>query len=245
MLQRSNHRSSVIVRAAKYMTTRRPVKMPRQMLVGVIASPADLRFALAMRQPPDLFELRLDCLCQIVDQLERKMSILPAPVIITARDPREGGVNNLSLQKRRDLLSRFLPHAKYVDVELRSARAFKPLLAEARKRKVRVILSYHDFKSTPSPRSLRARAASAKAHGANIFKVACRTDSSGQLARLVNFVTETGLDLPISAMGIGKLGGISRLLLARCGSVLNYGSLQQTLVEGQLPIDVLRSALPR
>ena len=62
----------------------------------------------------------------------------------------------------------------------------------------------------------------------------------------------------ISAMGMGKLGGISRLLLARCGSVLNYGSLQQASIEGQLrktsrapiisgllPIDVLRSALPR
>src|SRR5437763_12628478 len=98
------------------MTTRRPVKERRPLLVGVIAAPADLRFALAMNQPPDLFELRLDCLSDIANQLERKMSNLPAPVIITARDPREGGVNDLSLQKRRDLLSRFLPHAKYVDV---------------------------------------------------------------------------------------------------------------------------------
>ena len=244
------------------MTTRRPVKERRPLLVGVIASPADLRFALAMNQPPDLFEVRLDCLFDIIDQLERKLSTrapeprrrrllnsrtlskLQAPIIITARDPREGGFGNLPLQKRRDLLSRFLQHAKYLDVELRSARAFKPLLAEARKRKVRVILSYHDFKSTPSPRSLRSRAASAKAQGAIIFKVACRTDSPAQLARLVDFITEIDLDLPVSAMGIGKLGGVSRLLLARCGSALNYGSLQQTLVEGQLPIDVLRSALP-
>jgi len=46
-------------------------------------------------------------------------------------------------------------------------------------------------------------------------------------------------------MGIGKLGGISRLLLAGCGSVLNYGSVDRPNVEGQLPIDVLRSALRR
>jgi 3-dehydroquinate dehydratase len=44
-------------------------------------------------------------------------------------------------------------------------------------------------------------------------------------------------------MGIGKLGGVSRLLLARCGSVLNYASLQQSPAEGQLSIDILRSAL--
>ena len=227
------------------MTTRRPVKERRPLLVGVISSPADLRAALAMRQPPDVFEFRLDCLCDIANQIERRMSTLSVPKIITARDPRAGGANNLTLKQRRELLSRFLPHAKYLDVELGSARAFKPLLAEARKRNVRVILSFHDFESTPSSRSLRAKVERAKTLAADIFKVATLTNKPADLARLVGFLSDKDVDLPISAMGMGKLGGISRLLLARCGSVLNYGSLQQTLVEGQLPIDVLRSALPR
>lgn len=169
--------------------------------------------------------------------------MLHAPILITARDPREGGANNLPIQKRHELLSRFLPHAKYLDLELRSARAFKPLLAQARKRNVRVILSFHDFRSTPSLRSLRAKALRAKKLGAHIFKAATRTDSPTQLARLVDFMTHRKMNVPISAMGIGKLGGVSRLLLARCGSVLNYASLQQSLAEGQLSIDILRSAL--
>src|SRR5438105_11172746 len=246
MLQRSDHRSFLIFRIAKYMTTRRPVKATRPQVVGVIASTADLRFAAAMRQPPDLFELRLDHLCGIAAQLERKMSILSAkaPIIITARDPREGGANNLSLQQRLNLLLRFLPYAKYVDIELRSARAFKSLLAQARKQKVRCILSFHDFKSTPSTRSLRAKAALAKTQGGDIFKIACRTDSPAQLTRLIDFVSDKDVDLPVSAMGIGKLGAISRLLLARCGSVLNYASLHRSQVEGQLPIELLRSAIP-
>jgi len=212
----------------------------------VIASTADLRFAAAMRQPPDLFELRLDHLCGIAAQLERKMSILSAkaPIIITARDPREGGANNLSLQQRHNLLLRFLPYAKYVDLELRSARAFKSLLAQARKQKVRCILSFHDFKSTPSRRSLRAKAALAKTQGADIFKIACLTDFPAQLTRLIDFVSDKDVDLPVSAMGIGKLGAISRLLLGRCGSVLNYASLHRSQVEGQLPIELLRSAIP-
>jgi 3-dehydroquinate dehydratase type I len=232
------------------MITRRPVKEANQLIVGVIASPADLRCAVTMHQPPDLFELRLDHLCGMLDPLERKMSILsggrgePAPVIITARDPHEGGANNLSFQQRLDLLLRFLPYAKYLDVELRSARGFKSLLARARKQNVRRILSFHNFNSTPSPRSLRAKAASAKAHGADIFKVATRTDTPADLARLVDFVMDKNVDLSVSAMGIGKLGAISRLLLARGGSVLNYASLQRSQIEGQLPIELLRSALP-
>ena len=225
--------------------SRRTATERRGYIVGVIASAADLRFALRMKQPPHLFELRLDCLSKVVNRLERKIDNLRAPVIITARDPREGGRGNLSLEKRRELLSRFLPRAKYVDLELRSARAFKSLLAEARKRNVRVILSFHDFRSTPSTRSLHATAARAKKYGADIFKVATRTNQPSELGRLVDFITHKDVDLPISAMGIGKLGAFSRLLLARCGSMLNYASLQQSVVEGQLSIELLRSSLPR
>jgi len=235
------------------MATRRPVKK-RQFLVGVIASRADLRIAARMKQPPDLFELRLDCLCDVLREVERKIAILNAPKIITARDPREGGANKLPLAKRRELLSRFLPHAKYIDVELRSARAFKPFLVKARKRNVRVILSFHDFRSTPSSRSLRAKVQAAKTLRADIFKVATQTSKPSDLARLIGLVakkdfassrrSQAKTDLPIAVMGMGKLGRVSRLLLGAYGSVLNYASLAESHIEGQLPLDVLRSALP-
>src|SRR5207247_6393343 len=165
-----------------------------------------------MHQPRDLFELRLDHLSGMLAPLERQMSILsgrrgdtrrgePAPVIVTARDPREGGANNLSFQQRLDLLLRFLPYAKYLDVELRSTHGFKSLLERARKQHVCRILSFHDFKSTPSPRSLGASAASAKAHGADIFKVATRTDTQAELDRLVDFGMHKPAHLSMIAMG--------------------------------------------
>src|SRR5262249_35202161 len=116
------------------MPTRSRKRKPQ--LVGVIASLADLRFALHMRQPPDLFELRLDCLWEMFDHLERKISFLPPRVIPPARDPREGEKTNLALPHRRDLFLLFFPYPKYIDVELRSARAFKSLLERARQEKV-------------------------------------------------------------------------------------------------------------
>jgi 3-dehydroquinate dehydratase I len=227
------------------MTTRRTGKVGRPRLVGVIAAQADLRHALAIRPLPDFFELRLDALSPITSRDEKSIARLRAPLIITARDPREGGVGNLSIEERRDMLLRFLPRAEYIDVELQSGREFKSLLTEAKKRKVGLILSYHNFKATPSSRSLCAKAERAKILGADIFKVATRTDTPAAAAQLIDLVTNHRIDLPISAMGIGKLGAISRLLLARCGSVLNYASLGQPNVEGQLPLAVLRSALSR
>ncbi len=211
-------------------------------VVGVIASPADMDRAMRIRRPPNFFEMRLDRLAGIVDQLEDKLPKLRAPLIITARHPEEGGANKLSLPQRRDLLARFLNHAKYLDVELRSASAMRGLLKLATRKKVRRIISFHNFKSTPHPRMLARKARAAKANGANIFKVATRTDTPIELARLLEFVTNKHAEVPIAAMGIGRLGAISRVLLARAGSALVYASVGETSdIEGQLSLKQLRA----
>ena len=223
------------------MTERRWTKR-RPRIVGVIASREDLEQALRMRRPPDLFELRLDRLAGIVGRVETKLPKLRAPLIITARHPNEGGSGRLSLRQRRALLTRFLTHADYLDVELRSARALRALLAIAKTKNVRRIISFHDFKSTPSARLLVARAHNAKALRADIFKVATRTDTPKELGRLLEFLTKNRVNVRLAVMGIGRLGAISRVLLARAGSVLIYASLgPATDVEGQLSLEQLRA----
>jgi 3-dehydroquinate dehydratase type I len=147
----------------------------------------------------------------------------------------------LSIQHRRDLLSRFLHRARYVDVELRSAPALRSILKLAGSRNVRRIISYHNLKSTPSPRTLQTKARAAKSWGADIFKVATRTDTPAQLARLLDFMAKKDVDLTVSIMGIGKLGAISRVLLAHCGSGLIYASFRQNHVEGQMSLEQLRA----
>ena len=222
------------------MMARRSTKR-RPQLVGVIASRADLEQAVRMRRLPDLFELRLDRLAAVADQVESAVPRLRRPLIITARHPHEGGARKLRLPERRDLLARFLNHADYIDVESRSTSALRSLLKVAENKKIRRIISFHNFKSTPSKRMLAAKAREAKSHGANIFKIATRTDTPVELGRLVDFMTCNRLDLAFAVMGIGKLGAISRVLLARAGSALVYGSVGgSTDVEGQLSLEQLR-----
>lgn len=223
------------------MTERRSTKR-RPRIVGVIASRDDLEQALRMRRPPDLFELRLDHLTGVLGRIETKLPKLRAPLIITARHPNEGGGGRLSLRQRRALLSRFLTHADYFDVELRSARALRALLAIAKTKNVRRIISFHDFKSTPSARLLVAKANNAKALRADIFKVATRTETPMELGRLLEFITENRVNVPLAVMGMGRLGAISRVLLARAGSVLIYASVGATTdVEGQMSLKQLRA----
>ena len=209
--------------------------------MGVITSPADLDFALRMGKPPDIFELRLDRLVRAIDRLENEISKLRVPLIITARHPIEGGANRLSAPQRHNLLARFLSRARYIDVELRSALVFRSLLRMARKQNVRRIISVHCLRSTPSPNQLREKARAAKMYGADIFKLATRTDTPAQLTRLIDFVAAKERGVAVSAMGIGKLGAASRVLLACCGSALIYVSLGRSDIEGQISLEQLRA----
>jgi len=214
----------------------------RRCLVGVITTPADLRRAARMPKPPDLFEIRLDHLAHHLDEL--RLSILPRPLIITARDPREGGANKLSLKRRRELLLRFLPLAKYIDLELRSAAALRMVMNRARSKGVKCIISFHDFDLIPGVRSLHTKAEKARRAGADLFKVAVRVDRPAQLVRLVQFAKSGGVGLPLSVMGMGRLGPRSRRLLAR-HSVLSYAAVGKPKVKGQPSLTRLRQMFAR
>ena len=217
------------------MPTRRSLKTctRRSRTVGVIVTLADLRFAARMSAPPDLFELRLDRLTKHLAEVEDAVKKLRAPIIITARHPLEGGTNKLNARQRAALLLRFLDHTDYVDIELRALCELRSVYRQARAKKIGLIVSFHDLKHTPSLPRLRAKARAAVTAGADIFKVAVRTDNHTQLQRLLDFFDEQHVDLAMSAMGMGKLGRKSRRELMRRGSVLNYARLGRPSFPGQ------------
>lgn len=212
----------------------------RPRVVAVLASSTALHAATRLRRLPDLFELRLDALCKEIARAEQVVPRLRAPLIVTARHPAEGGCNDLSPSQRRDLLLRFLPHAAFVDVELRSTRALALVLAEAERLGLQRIISVHDFRSTPSLRHFRDLANRATAVGADILKLATRVDTSADLARLLDAFDMLRPIVPVSAMGIGKLGRAARLELLARGSTLNYAALGEANADGQLTFEELR-----
>jgi 3-dehydroquinate dehydratase-1 len=216
---------------------------PKPQIVGVILSPADLQRALRLRKTPDFFEIRLDGLAKSISALKTAIEQLPAPVIVTARHPVEGGLHDLSSSKRRELLLEFLPRAACVDVELRSAAGLAAVLRAARENGVRTIISFHDFRGTPSVARLEKIAREARSLGADIVKVATRPNTRAQLDRLLDFFARHQRGTPkVVAMGIGKLGRASRFEFFRRGCLLNYACLGLPKVAGQLSILELRAA---
>ncbi|HEY2615083.1 MAG TPA: type I 3-dehydroquinate dehydratase [Chthoniobacterales bacterium] len=217
--------------------------MENVLSVGVIFSRDDLQRAIRMQNPPDLFELRLDALAPQIEKINEAVAKLPARFVVTARHPREGGVNNLSAGERRALLLQFLPRARYIDIELRSARAFAAILKEARAKKIGAIISFHDFDKMPSRRRLDEVAHAAHSLGADILKIAIGIETAAELGRTLEFFQHWRSRIKIAAMGIGRFGRISRITFAQTGSALNYVHLGVPQAEGQLSLAQLRRAL--
>lgn len=184
----------------------------------------------------DFLEVRVDHFAGDLGVLRRALPKLRAPLIITVRHPQEGGAAPLNVRTRKALYAEFLPHAALVDLDLRSAGPLRDILQAARESGKKVILSHHRFDATPSLADLVQRRAAARAAGADIFKIASLTRTPADFATLLTFLARWRGSRPaVSAMGMGEFGKVSRLALARAGSVLNYGYLGEVQLPGQWP----------
>jgi 3-dehydroquinate dehydratase-1 len=215
-------------------------------VVGTIHTPAALRAALRLRRGQvDLLEVRVDHFLNDLPALRRALPKLRAPLIVTVRHPGEGGAAPLSVNQRAALYREFLPCAAWIDVELRSAAALRRVLEEAATHRVGRILSWHDFKSTPSLAALEKRWSAARAFTPDVIKFATHTRTAAHFATLLVFLARRRKRPMTSAMGMGEFGKVSRLALARAGSVLNYGYLGELQVPGQWPAVRLKELLAR
>lgn len=230
--------------AARQNTTSGPASFGqlRPSLVGTVHDEASLRAA-RRRQlgllAADIFEVRLD---RIVPPPEAWEALLRRRIILTARHPAEGGPAGLGLAQRRRLLRDHLAAADAIDLELRSLPGLRGLAEEASAAGAALIVSAHDFRTTPSVAKLRETAQRAAEEGADIVKLAVTTNTPAELARLLTFAAEPQ-PAPLACMGMGALGRISRLLLASTGTALVYCSLAGANATGQWPVRDFRAAL--
>jgi 3-dehydroquinate dehydratase-1 len=190
----------------------------------------------------DLLEIRVDNFSANPEPLLAALPKLRVPLLVTVRHPAEGGANDLTFARRRELYGLFLPHAALIDVELRSLEKLTDVVASARRSGVKIIASSHYFRSTPSSAILQQAIRQAHSAGADVCKLAALAETPASLGRLLALLGRRQ-PLPLSVMGMGKFGKISRLLLAQAGSVLNYGYLDRPNASGQWEARLLKSRL--
>lgn len=212
-------------------------------VVAAVHSPGALRCALKVGPGEvDFLEIRVDNFANDLATLLPALPRLRVPLLVTVRHPAEGGVNGLGFARRRELYAQFLPHAALIDVELRSFEKLAGTIDDAQRAGVKVIASVHHFHSTPPTANLQRAIRRAHAAGADICKLAALANTPAALGQLLA-VFGKKQPLPVSVMGMGNFGKISRLLLAQAGSVLNYGYLDRPNASGQWEARTLKTRL--
>jgi 3-dehydroquinate dehydratase-1 len=199
----------------------------RPNVVGVIHTEAG--FLEAGTPGLDAVEARVDALPD--PPSARQLAELPIAAIVTVRCPDEGGVNAMSEEDRLASYFALLPSACAIDLEMRSAEKMWDLVGAVRREGKILILSFHDFETTPSLSDLQDVCAKMRGFGADIVKIATKTETVVEVSRLLALLEHSSA--PLAVMGMGALGRASRLLFAEAGSALNYGWLDKPQVPGQ------------
>ncbi len=218
-------------------------KIRKPSIVAVIAVLQD--FAEIANLPAESFdicELRLDLLYGTSEKIELLSRGVKRPKIVTVRDPGEGGANGLTEATRVAMFERWLPHCDLIDVEFSNLDRYSELIQRAEAAGKQVIVSFHDFVSTPPIERLQEMLDSCGLGDRRIFKVATKASQWQDLETLARFV-QRNASVRVAAMGMGEFGKLSRLILPRLGSALVYGSLSNAVAPGQWPVTELARIL--
>jgi 3-dehydroquinate dehydratase-1 len=189
-------------------------------------------------QDVELAEIRLDKLDFSLRQVEEIFS-LPGKWIATCRPGR------ISESERRDVLTTAVEAgAAYVDIEIEADDFFiKTIIDVARKKKCRVIMSYHNFENTPAKTELPAIVNRCLDRGADIAKIACRVLSEADSARILSlYDSPAGAQGKILALGMGEKGKITRVAAPFLGAPFTFSALSpgQKTAPGQLDIKTMQ-----
>jgi 3-dehydroquinate dehydratase-1 len=172
-------------------------------------------------------------------------AVANVPTLVTVRSAAEGGRWSGDDDGRAELLAALTPFAHGVDVEL----AFRPYLAglvrQAHELGRVVVVSMHDFERTPPLEHLEDVVARGFATGADLVKVATRTETEDELAVLAELTRRHAAD-GVIVLGMGALGARSRVELPRLGSRLTFAVAPgQEAVPGQMTISETVEAMAR
>lgn len=130
-----------------------------------------------------------------------------------------------------------------VDIELFSgADEVRELITLAHEKGIHVILSNHDFKTTPEADVIVNRLRSMQDMGADIAKIAVMPQNKMHMLALLAAcctMKEKYAGIPIVAISMGSLGGLSRVCGQIFGSSVTFASMEQASAPGQIPVNDL------
>ncbi len=193
----------------------------------------------------DIVELRIDRIRNA--DLKMLIGAKQGRIIVTNRCSEEGGRFAGSEKARIDLLKEAVQlGAEYIDVEMETDQTLRKDLEEMIRTfggRTKMILSWHDYRKTPSDRALRARLVKGIRGGGSIVKMVPHALSLEDNLRVLNLIMHAKKsDQPVIAFCMGDKGRLSRIVSPYLGSLLTYAVLDKrdATAPGQMTIDEMQ-----
>jgi 3-dehydroquinate dehydratase/shikimate dehydrogenase len=170
------------------------------------------------------FEFRLDYLAKPEDGVRAIRELLAeyadCVVVATCRRAENGGGFRGSVADQVGvLLASAGAGARAVDLEIESAEKARARLEELRGR-CRLIISYHNFESTPAPEAALKRM---ERVGADVYKLATTARKPSDMLRLLCTV-RAHARRPLVVLAMGEVGFASRVLAPAFGALFTYAA---------------------
>jgi 3-dehydroquinate dehydratase-1 len=196
---------------------------------------SDGDLALSRKEGLDIAEVRIDRFStREVDQVVREVKrFAKFPTIGTIRIAAEGGEWTGSETERLALFEAIAPEVDAIDIELAASEIRDKVIRLAKDHGKAVIVSHHDFLSTPTAIELVAMTDQAKAAGADLVKLSMTAQTAEDVRRLASFTIEN-CRKGLIVIAMGPLGSVSRVFFPALGSRITYAFVDGQPISGQL-----------
>ena len=201
------------------------------------------------RSEADLFEVRLDAL-QTIPDLKIFRRATDRPLLFTCRPEWEGGLFKGEEEQRLQLLEGAVKAgADIIDLELRASEEMRgKLLAACAASSCGLLLSWHDFSTTPSSQGLLQLFQQMYRSGAHFGKIVTTARDFKDVLRVLALQKEAAeMSFPLVAFCMGEIGKISRLATLELGGFMTYAApvAGAATAPGQLSASSLRQILEK
>lgn len=166
----------------------------------------------------ELAEIRIDLAEYSAEDVQKVFSQSHAKLIATCRPD-----NYTATQQETLLKTAIDAGAAYVDVEIEASKTYKnSIISYAKTRNCTVIVSYHNYTSTPSTDELKKIIDTCLADGADIAKLATTAQTPKDSARILGLYAYAPNAV---LLGMGEAGKITRIAATKLGAPFTFAAL--------------------
>jgi 3-dehydroquinate dehydratase-1 len=188
----------------------------------------------------DYVEVRFDFLK--IEQIPEALEIIKKDlnrIVCTLRPKTEGGKFTGNEKERIAILKLIAEYNPFLlDVEFNTLKRNSSLVRYLKSTKTKLLVSWHDFKKTPSSVELKKKMNQMSKFSSNV-KIVCTAKSTDDSNRMLELYSKKGRNNLIS-FAMGDFGRISRILCLYLGSPFTYVSLGKAIAPGQFSVDEIK-----